>query len=86
MKRILRWLFGITAVKLIELKEGDCLLVITPEGRSLSTEQLMVAREVFERQIGKRVIIAEEGIDLTVIRPPRLGVARFRPTAASLGD
>ncbi len=70
MKRMWRWLFGVTATKLIQLKEGDCLLVTIPEGRSMSQDQFMATREVFEHYIGKRVIVAGPGFDLTVIRPP----------------
>lgn len=70
MKRLLRWLFGITAVKLIELKEGDCLLVTTPPGQQMSAGELRQTREVFERHVGKRVIVAAPGYELTVIRPP----------------
>ena len=76
MKRILRCLFGVTAMKLIQLKEGDCLLVTLPEGRPMSHGQLVATKEVFEHHIGKRVIVADPGFDLTVIRPP----------AASPGD
>ena len=70
MKRILRWLFGVTAMKVIQLKEGDCLLVTTPAGRSPSLDRAKQIKEVFEHHIGKRVIVAESGYDLTVIRPP----------------
>lgn len=70
MKRFLRWLFGITAIKVIELKKGDCLLVTTPPERRMSQDNLKAVEEAFERHIGKRVLIAEPCFELTVIRPP----------------
>ena len=70
MIHILRWLFGITVFKLIKLKEGDCLLVTTPEESPLSKQQLASIRKTFEHYVGKRVIVAEPGFDLTVIRAP----------------
>ena len=70
MKRILRWLFGISALKLIQLKKGDCLLVTMPAEHHLSRDQARHVKEIFEQHVGKRVIVTEPGFDLTVIRPP----------------
>ena len=70
MKRLLRWLFGITAVKVIELKKGDCLLVTSPPGCQISQQEAVRIRDLFQQHIGKRVIVGPPGLDLTVIRPP----------------
>jgi hypothetical protein len=68
MKRLLRWLFGITACKLIELKEGECLLV-TP-ARPISQQDAVRIRDVFQQHLGKRVIVGDPSFEVTVIRPP----------------